>query len=405
VEGYLNYLNVSNRRITPNISPYLSCHFGHENMRGRKAKRDKTQQSGGGVSADAKLLRKKHRQTRLSFHKAHPTPQPFAQTDNIPATADLEDTDMPASESREDNVPSPANLELSFSNLFKSPEPSESCGTGLSMPDSDSELSVEYLYTRSGPNSSPPLSPTEPAPAKRKSQSRIDELFQPTNKIRTPARAPRRVESDSESDTLDQIQPEKRGPSQEDEDSSDASDVIAPRTRRQRLLPTSSSRTPRVARQSSRQTDVDSDEDLSEEVRDITSSARKTSVSDRLRDLQSGNKRKSKFQKELDSLLKRKRGVQEEMEQEEEDDKPLYDSSSEVESVRSEDFVVDDEDDGDPEALLEIPPEFTSASYQGTQRNFKVVVQAEVYAELHPAYHNLDYGMAICLSNSNSRPR
>jgi hypothetical protein len=43
------------------------------------------------------------------------------------------------------------------------------------------------------------------------------------------------------------------------------------------------------------------------------------------------------------------------------------------------------------EQMMEIPPEFTSVSYQGPQLNFKVVVQGEVYAVLHPDYDGLDY--------------
>jgi len=54
---------------------------------------------------------------------------------------------------------------------------------------------------------------------------------------------------------------------------------------------------------------------------------------------------------------------------------------------------VEDEQTLNLEELDEIPPEFTSVSYQGPQHNFKVVVQAEVYAVLHPDYHNLDYSM------------
>ena len=73
----------------------------------------------------------------------------------------------------------------------------------------------------------------------------------------------------------------------------------------------------------------------------------------------------------------------------------LYDSNSDVDSVGSEDFVVNDEMEIPLEQLMEIPPEFTSVSYQGPQLNFKVVVQGEVYALLHPDYHGMDYTSMI----------
>ena len=121
------------------------------------------------------------------------------------------------------------------------------------------------------------------------------------------------------------------------------------------------------------------------------SSARKSRVSQRTRDVKSRNKRKSQFQKNLDNLRKKKKGIQVESDEENEKGRALYDSESDVNSVASEDFVVEDNQDLTLEELMEIPPEFTSVSYQGPQLNFKVVVQGEVYALLHPDYHTLDY--------------
>jgi hypothetical protein len=129
-----------------------------------------------------------------------------------------------------------------------------------------------------------------------------------------------------------------------------------------------------------------------------------------MRDPQSRNKLKSQFQKSLESLRKKKQGLQNlDSEQDDDDDESqdprgggggLYDSNSDVDSVGSEDFVVNDEMEIPLEQLMEIPPEFTSVSYQGPQLNFKVVVQGEVYALLHPDYHGLDY-----LSKINLYPR
>jgi hypothetical protein len=50
---------------------------------------------------------------------------------------------------------------------------------------------------------------------------------------------------------------------------------------------------------------------------------------------------------------------------------------------------------------MQIPPEFTSVSYQGPQLNFKVVVQGEVYALLHPDYQGLDYTSTFHNSSSS----
>jgi hypothetical protein len=132
----------------------------------------------------------------------------------------------------------------------------------------------------------------------------------------------------------------------------------------------------------------------------LTSSARRNSLPDqRTRDAQVRNRKKSQFNKALDSLKKRKRGLDqsssspsEDSGNDDEEDKraALYDSDSDAESVASKDFVVED-DEQTLQDLLEIPPEFTSLSYQGPQLKFKVVVQAEVYALLHPAYRNMDY--------------
>jgi hypothetical protein len=119
-----------------------------------------------------------------------------------------------------------------------------------------------------------------------------------------------------------------------------------------------------------------------------------------MRDSVSRNKQKSAFQKNLESLLKKKQGLQEESDEESDQDddeesgndgKALYDSESDVDSVETDDFVVDEDKEMTMEEMMEIPPEFTSVSYQGPQLNFKVVVQGEVYALLHPDYHGLDY--------------
>lgn len=130
---------------------------------------------------------------------------------------------------------------------------------------------------------------------------------------------------------------------------------------------------------------------MSAEVRDITSSAKKSSVTQRMRDAKSRNKRKSQFQKNLDSLRKKKQGIQSDSEDQNENGKALYDSTSDIDSVASDDFIVDDDQELTIEEFMEIPPEFTSLSYQGPQLNFKIVVQGEVYAVLHPEYHGLDY--------------
>jgi hypothetical protein len=260
----------------------------------------------------------------------------------------------------------------------------------------------------------------------RQYQSTLEELFP----IQIPSSAKKRkrvVDSESDSDNLDQIQlepsppsvseSEAQPPSNNDDDDDDSDDIIGPSHRRRRLLPSSppqtiqSPRTP-SPRHPSLITQDSEDSELSQEVRDITSSARKARVAQRMRDPQSRNKLKSQFQKSLESLRKKKQGLPNPDSEQEDDDTDddddddesrdprrggggLYDSDSDVDSVGSEDFVVNDEMEIPLEQLMEIPPEFTSVSYQGPQLNFKVVVQGEVYALLHPDYHGMDYTSMI----------
>jgi Domain of unknown function (DUF4211) len=166
---------------------------------------------------------------------------------------------------------------------------------------------------------------------------------------------------------------------EEDSDAEESDVLISPRIRRQRHLTSG---------------DPDSDEpvdDVSEEeLQDIKSSAKKSPVNSRIRDVKSRNRRKSAFQKALERLHKRK---EDESETETETDvgKPIYDTASDAGSVDSENFVVDDDDIPTADLLAQIPAQFTSMAVQGQQFNFKIVVQAEVYALLHPAYLNFDY--------------
>jgi len=251
------------------------------------------------------------------------------------------------------------------------------------------------------PTSLPHSNQADKPSRKRQYQSTLEELFP----IQLPSSVKKRkrvVDSESDSDNLDQIQlaPEIHSPSESEEHNSDVEDdsdaIIGPSTRRRKLLASSppriqSPRTPSPRNRQSPHEDHE-DEELSEEVRDITSSARKAHVSQRTRDPQSRNKRKSKFQKSLESLRKKKQRLEsDESEDESQSQRGLYDSDSDVDSVSSEDFVVHDEAEIPLEQMMEIPPEFTSVSYQGPQLNFKVVVQGEVYALLHPKYHGMDY--------------
>ena len=241
-------------------------------------------------------------------------------------------------------------------------------------------------------NSSPCPSPIPVRSGiKRKRQSRIDELFLPDTGS-SERKVSRVVLSDSESDTLDNIhlEPERKNDPQEVDFLSDVdSDVlVGPRARRQRHLPSSS---PIIGRYRASSPATESDEDLQEEVRDITSSARKSPAMQRMRDVKSRNKRKSQFQKNLENLRKKKQGLQTDSDEESEKGRALYDSESDVNSVALEDFIVEDNQELTLEEMMEIPPEFTSVSYQGPQLNFKIVVQGEVYALLHPDYYALDY--------------
>jgi len=210
-------------------------------------------------------------------------------------------------------------------------------------------------------------------------------------------------EEDKDGDEEEERQEEGEGAGAEGPGDSEEDEVIVrPGARRQRHTPTPSKH-PRYQTPTNNE---DDEEDLLEEVRELTSSVRRNSLPDRrTRDPTSRNKRKSQFQKHLDSLKKRKKGLSDSEEEEEtarERGAALYDSESDVESVSSKDFVVEDEGDV-REALMEMPPEFTSLSYQGPQLNFKVVVQAEVYALLHPEYADMDYSglfplLLLCVS-------
>jgi Domain of unknown function (DUF4211) len=257
---------------------------------------------------------------------------------------------------------------------------------------------------------------TSPAQQKkRKRQSRITDLFAVDSPPTERRRSRVIVDDDSGSDTLDHItvgvqrqiqvllddeEEEKSGDEEERQqddkeagkgdldDSDEDAIIIRPGARRQRTTPSPSKHRYQTP------TNDDDSEDLLEEVRELTSSVRKNSLPGRrTRDPTSRNKRKSQFQKNLDSLKKRKQGLSDSSEEEEERGAALYDSMSDVESVASKDFVVEDEGDVGEE-LMEMPPEFTSLAYQGPQLNFKVVVQAEVYALLHPDYADMDYSGA-----------
>jgi hypothetical protein len=252
-------------------------------------------------------------------------------------------------------------------------------------------------------NSSPRSSPSPVRSGmKRKHQSRIGDHFLPGSSSPIKRRSTV-IESDSESDTLDHIQlePEPSEPQTPDPASDDDSDVIvSPSVRRRRYLPSSPSSDDDEDDPQTLPPKASEEELSDDEVRDIASSARKASVSSRMRDSVSRNKRKSAFQKNLENLLKKKQGLQEESDEESDQDedeesgddgKALYDSESDVDSVETDDFVVDNDKEMTMEEMMEIPPEFTSVSYQGPQLNFKVVVQGEIYALLHPDYHGLDY--------------
>jgi uncharacterized protein YacL (UPF0231 family) len=257
--------------------------------------------------------------------------------------------------------------------------------------ESQSKNESEVTATRADEsNSSPSPSPIPVrSGVKRKHQSRIDDLFLRDTGSRE-RKISRVVLSDSESETLDTIhlEPERKNDPQEVDSPSDTDSdiVVGPPARRQRHRPSSS---PLVGRHRSPATE--SDEDLQEEVHDITSSARKSPIMQRTRDIKSRNKRKSQFQKNLENLRKKKQGLQMDSDEENEEGGALYDSESYVNSVGSQDFVVEDNQELTLEEMMEIPPEFTSVSYQGSQLNFKIVVQGEVHALLHPDYQALDY--------------
>jgi hypothetical protein len=206
-------------------------------------------------------------------------------------------------------------------------------------------------------------------------------------------------EADEEDEQLEEDDEQSKDEdAQSEEDSAEESDgLISPRTRRRRHL--ASSPPPEAEPQTPVQ---NTNDELEEEVRDLTSSARKSQVTRKMRDSETRNRKKSEFQKNLENLRRRKSGAGIESENENENDEEadvelcLYDSSD-VGSVASDDFVVEDEEELTLEQRSEIPPEFTSAAYQGPQANFKVVIQAEVYALLHPKYRDLDYTGIRCL--------
>jgi hypothetical protein len=270
-----------------------------------------------------------------------------------------------------------------------------------------------------------PISSDSDKPTNRRTrqyQTTLEELFP----IQQPSSAKKRkrvVDSESDSD-FDQMQPEQEHESSDSEtefqhsdaeeqeseaedkeletrdqvSDADSDEIVGPRIRRQKLLISSPPRTP-SPHPPSRHEQLTDEELSQEEVRDITSSARKARVIQRMRSPQSRNKLKSEFQKNLESLRKKKQGLQSDSESHDEsqseddsqDKRGLYDSASDVDSVGSDDFVVDEDMELTREELMEIPPEFTSVSYQVPKLNFKVVVQGEVYALLHPDYHGLDY--------------
>jgi hypothetical protein len=251
-----------------------------------------------------------------------------------------------------------------------------------------------YEYSLNALPTSYPTSDTPHITNKRKYQSRIDELFQPTSSSTAKKRRRQVLDSASESDidALDSFQLEvekSTDPIQINQVSdADSDDIIGPRVRRQRHLLSSP-----LAKHPPRTTSpqVDTDEELSQELRDLTSSARKSFVAQRMRDAKTRNKRKSQFQKNLESLRKKKQGMESLSDTESEKGRALYDSASDIDSVASDDFIVEDDQELTLEQMMEIPPEFTSVSYQGPQLNFKIVVQGEVYAVLHPDYYELDY--------------
>jgi hypothetical protein len=256
-------------------------------------------------------------------------------------------------------------------------------------------------------NTSPPPSPPPVrAGQKRKYQGRIDELFLPEQEPNERKISRVVLDSGSDSEVLDNIQLElepKTKEAQENDSVSDADsdDVIGPRVRRQRHLE-SSPVTNTLPRSTS--SAVESDEELHEEVRDLTSSAKKIHVAQRTRDAKTRNKQKSQFQKNLDNLLKKKQGLESDSDEESVKGRALYDSESDVDSLASDDFIVEDKQELSLEEMMEIPPEFTSVSYQGTQLNFKVVVQGEVFALLHPDYHALNYaGLPFMLKKTHMR--
>jgi hypothetical protein len=239
---------------------------------------------------------------------------------------------------------------------------------------------------------------------RRRRQSRIDEIFCSNTTSNDMRYTPLILGSDSDSESLDSIHLDSKGTS-DDRNSDRASDtesdeVVGPRVRRKRhiaLSPRSNESTHAAS------ADGDSNADLSQEVRDINSSARKGMVTQRMRDAMSRNKRKSEFQRSLESLRKKKQGLQTDSEDENEKGRALYDTSSDIDSIGSDDFVVEDERELTLEEFMEIPPEFTSIAYQGPQFNFKVVIQAEVFALLHPRYYCLDYTGRLVFEEAHIR--
>lgn len=256
-------------------------------------------------------------------------------------------------------------------------EPTESMPRQeIELSGTDSDDIITPLVRRNRRFLPPATKPNSHAPHRKNVLNEELEDVRDTTPFRThESRAQRVQEPESES---------------EDHSETDSDNIVGPSFRRKRLS-LSSSNTIHPSHKTSTLVNEDAYENLQDELRDITASARKNSVTTRIRDAETRNKKKSQFQKNLETLRKKQSGLQPESEEEIEHGRALYDSSSDLESVGSDDFIVEDGHELALEELMEIPPEFTSVSYQGEKSNFKIVVQGEVYALLHPNYHALDY--------------
>jgi PKD repeat protein len=207
------------------------------------------------------------------------------------------------------------------------------------------------------------------------------------------------VESDSSVQSLNMSRSGKLVPSSDNATSdADSDEIITPRARRLRHLSIQSptempfNSVPDSKSDQEYEGILGASGKLEEEYRDLTSSARKTVIDHRMRDDKSRNKIRSRYQKNLEMLRgKSTRSLQTESEEDTENNVGLYDTASDIESVPSDDFVVEDEDPIAVEEMEQIPPEFTTASTGSFRLNFKIMVQAEVYAVLHPDFKELDY--------------